>query len=138
MPAIQGSINGVLVEFSPNVNKDVDQRILDALKRVIKTDIASDHTLMKIYISSANDQHELPSRHVQGKGKAVDISRINGMKMSVNYPGDATVKAIVDALQTEFENYPHKRENFGPFFKKKLGEPYSVSGHSDHIHFSVN
>ncbi len=48
------------------------------------------------------------------------------------------VKAIVDAMQTEFETYLHRRENFGPLFKKKLGIDHPVPGHNDHIHFSVN
>lgn len=138
MPVIQGNINGVLVEFSPAVNNNVSQRIIDALKLVVKSNVASGYTLSKIYISSANDQHKMPSRHVQGAGKAIDISRINGMKMSVFYTSNPAVKAIVDALQAGFEKYPQKRENFGPLFKKKLGNPHAVFGHSDHIHFSVN
>ena len=138
MPMIQGNINGVLIEFSPNVNKNVDQKIIDALKHVLSTNVATDHSLTKVYISSANDQHNPPSRHVQGAGKAIDISRINGMKMSVYYPSNPTVKAITDALQNKFETFIHRRENFGPLFKKKLGNPHSVSGHGDHIHFSVN
>lgn len=73
-----------------------------------------------------------------GEGKAVDISRINGMKMAVFYTTNASVKAIVDAIQTAFETYPYRRENFGPFFKKKLGAPMSIAGHLDHIHLSVN
>ncbi|VAW80170.1 hypothetical protein MNBD_GAMMA15-1450 [hydrothermal vent metagenome] len=138
MPTVPANINGVLVEFSPNVNKSVDQRIIGALKYVVKTSIATGHVLNKIYISSANDQHIAPSRHVQGAGKAIDISRINGMKMSVFYPTNPKVKAIVDAMQTRFESYPYRRENFGPLFKKKLGNSHAVSGHGDHIHFSVN
>lgn len=117
MPTILGNINGVLIEFSPNVNKNVDQKIIDALKHVLSTNVASGHTLTKVYISSANDQHTFPSRHVQGAGKAVDISRINGMKMSVFYPSNATVKAITDALQNKFEYFAHRRENFGPLYK---------------------
>lgn len=108
------------------------------MKKVVKTDIAPGHALTKIYISSANDQHQLPSRHVQGNGKAIDISRINNMKMSLLYPFDPTVKAIVNAMQSKFETYIHKRENFGPSFKKKLGNNHPVPGHGDHIHFSVN
>lgn len=138
MPNIASSINGVAVEFSPAVNSSVDQKIIDALKKVVKTNIAPGHALTKIYISSANDQHQTPSRHVQGNGKAVDISRINGMKMSSFYPSNPAVKAIVDAMQTEFETYLHRRENFGPSFKKKLGNNHAVPGHNDHIHFSVN
>ena len=138
MPNIPNNINGVIVEFSPAVNKNVDQKIIDALEKVVKPNIAQGHVLTKIYISSANDQHQFPSRHVQGNGKAVDISRINNMKMSLFYPSNSAVKAIVDAMQSEFEQYIHRRENFGPSFKKKLGNKHPVPGHRDHIHFSVN
>lgn len=138
MPNIPNSINGVAVEFSPNVNKNVNQRVVDALTAVVKSNIAPGHVLTKIYISSANDQHMVPSRHVINGGSAVDISRINGMKIVLAYPSNASVKAIVDAMQTQFENYSHRRENFGPYMKKKLGNNYAVSGHNDHIHFSVN
>ncbi len=138
MPTIPSTINAVTVEFSSAVNKTVDQALIDGLKKVVKPAIATGYTLTKIYISSANDQHVAPSRHVQGNGKAVDISRINGNKLSLSYPSNATVKAIVDAMQTEFENFTRRRENFGPFMKKKLGKSHTVSGHGDHMHFSVN
>lgn len=138
MPNIASNINGVSVEFSPNVNKSVSQRVIDALRAVVKPNIAPGHVLNKIYISSANDQHQLPSRHVQGGGNAVDISRINGMKIAVSYRSNPSVKAIVDAMQTQFENYSHRRENFGPLLKKKLGKNHPVAGHADHMHFSVN
>ena len=138
MPNIPSTINSVTVEFNSSVKKSVDQKVIDALNLIVKTDIASGHVLSKIYISSAHDSHQFPSRHVQGDGKAVDISRINGNKMSTHYTSDPTVKAITDAMQNEFENYAHRRENFGPLFKKKLGNPYTVSGHGDHIHISVN
>ena len=138
MPDIPANINGVVVEFSARVNKSVDQRVVDALTAVVRPAISKTHGLSRIYVSSANDNHEPPSRHVAGQGKAVDISRINGKKMSVHYPSDSAVKSIVDAMQTEFETYAHRRENFGPCFKKKLGNPWTVSGHGDHVHFSVN
>jgi len=135
---IPSTINGVTVEFKSSVNKSVDNRVVEGLKHVIKTAIATGYTLNKIYISSANDSHSLPSRHVQGDGKAVDISRINDLKMSVNYPSNATVKAITDAIQDTYETYANRRENFGPHFKKKLGATKSIAGHGDHIHLSVN
>ena len=138
MPQLPISVNGVLIEFSPSVNKTVDQKIIDALKHCIKPNIAKGYALSKIYISSANDSHTFPSRHVQGSGKAVDISRINGLKMSLHYKSNKTVKEITDAIQTTFETYVHKRENYGSFLKNKLGKPHSVSGHADHIHLSVN
>jgi hypothetical protein len=138
MPTIPSAINGVTIEFSSVVNKTVDQKVIDGLKKVVTPAIATGYALTKIYISSASDQHVAPSRHVQGSGKAVDISRINGNKLSLSYPSNATVKAIVNAMQTEFENFTHRRENFGPSLKKKLGNNHTVSGHGDHMNFSVN
>ncbi len=136
MANIPATINSVTVEFASTVNKDVTQTMINGLKHCIKTGVASGHTLNKIYISSAKDSHTAPSRHVTGK--AVDISRINGLKMSTNYSSNNTVKAIVDAIQVTFETFSSRRENFGPHFKKKLGNPWTVGGHSDHIHLSVN
>lgn len=138
MPTIPGSINGVSIDFASTVNKNVDQKIIDALNHILSANVATGYTLTKIYISSANDSHTFPSRHVQGNGKAIDISRINGMKMSVHYSSNNTVKNVTNSLQNKFESFAHRRENFGPLFKKKLGSSYSVSGHNDHIHFSVN
>ncbi|MCX4242213.1 hypothetical protein [Paraliomyxa miuraensis] len=136
MPLIPSTINGVTVEFAPTVNRNVEQRMIDGLQHCIRTDIAPGHALGTIYISSGNDSHTMPSRHSQQK--AVDISRINGKRMSEYYGADATVTAITDAIQLAFESYVHRRENFGPHIKHKLGGNYSVSGHGDHIHISVN
>ena len=138
MADIPASINGVIIEFSGSVSKSVDQKIVDALNHCIKTAIAPGYALNKIYISSANDSHSYPSRHVQGEGKAVDISRINGLKMSQHYSSNDVVKNITNAIQDTFETFSGRRENFGPHFKKKLGSPHTVSGHDDHIHISVN
>jgi len=136
MATIPATINGVTVEFASTVNNDVEQVMIDGLNHCIKTAIATGHSLNKIYISSVYDSHTLPSRHMQKK--AVDISRINGTKMVIGYPQNGAVTAIVDAIQTEFETFASRRENFGPHFKKKLGQPHTISGHNDHIHLSVN
>lgn len=136
MARIPSLINGVVVELSPKACPDVDLGLIDGLRHCIKTDIAPEHALNKIYISSAADSHTFPSRHVQMK--AVDISRINGIKIVIGYPDDPTVKAIVDAIQGAFETFPSRRENFGPAAKTKLGTPWPVSGHDDHIHLSIN
>lgn len=138
MAIIGKEINGVRIKFAPAVNREVDPRMIEGLRRAIRADIAEGHVLNEIFLSSANDQHELSSQDVQGGGKAVDISHINGMKMSVYYASSKSVKAIVDAIQTAFEGYPHRRENFGPSFRKKLGAAASIGGHRDHVHLSVN
>lgn len=139
MPDIPQKINGVKVDFANAVDRNVEKKLVRALKTVIKPHVTEQHRLKRIYISSADDQHQFPSRHVQGQGKAVDISRINGKKMSLHYGSDPSVTAIVNALQTEFEKFkPLRRENFGPSFDKKLGQKHPVPGHKNHIHFSVN
>jgi hypothetical protein len=71
-------------------------------------------------------------------GKAVDISRINGKFIFQSYNSAADVTAIVNAIQQTFEAFTHRRENFGPYLMLKLGNPFSVGGHGDHIHLSVN
>lgn len=136
MAEIPASINGVSVELSSTAVNDVDQRLVDGLKECIKSQVAEGHTLTSIYISSAYDSHADTSRHMQHKG--VDISRINGTKIVIGYPQGGAVTAIVDAIQDAFEGYSHKRENFGPHLKLKLGQAWTVSGHGDHIHLSVN
>lgn len=136
MPSIPVSINGVSIHFKSHVNRDVHAALLAALKFTITPDVAAGHSLTHVLISSANDSHTMPSRHAQQK--AVDISRINGKHMSIYYGSDAEVTAITDALQARFELAPRRRENFGPSFKRKSGADYGVSGHGDHIHFSVD
>ena len=136
MALIPTSINGVAIELKSTVNRDVHQSVIDALAHCIKPQIAAGHLLTKIYISSASDSHSLPSRHAQNK--AVDISRINGTYIIRGYRRGGATKAIVDAIQDTFERYGNRRENFGPHLKKKSGQPWSIGGHADHIHLSVN
>jgi hypothetical protein len=136
MPNIPSSINGVTVDFAPSVNRNVVQRVIDALRHVVSPDVAQGHTLARIWVSSARRQNPNNSRH--NVGKAVDISRINGVRMSSGFGSDPQVTAIVRALQQKFESFEPKRENFGPALKLKEGEPFQVGGHQDHIHFSVD
>ncbi len=129
MPDIPSTINSVSVEFASTVDKEVKQRLIDGLKHCIKHDIASGHKLEKIWVSSAADSHKKPSRHVYEK--AIDISRINGKKMSLTYTTDKTVKAICDGIQDTFESYTHRRENFGPKFTKKHGITFPLLADPD-------
>ena len=137
MPTIPNTINGVSIEFAPEVTNDARQVLIDGLNHTIIAGVASGHKLSKIWISSVKDQHECPSRHVTGN--AADLSRINGKKIGIYYQSDREVRAIVDALQNRYETYlPHRRENFGPTIKLKNGQPANPGGHRDHIHFSVS
>lgn len=139
MPEIPKEINKVVIEFAQNVDREITTEMLSALKHSISSDVSDNHKLKKIWISSASEDieaHKCPSRHFTGNG--VDLSRINGKKMSTHYDEDDAVTEITNALQQKFESAKKRRENFGPHFKKKLGKPYKISGHKDHIHWSVN
>jgi hypothetical protein len=138
MPVIPSSINGVAIEFAPDVTNDALQMLIDGLTHTIRSDVAPGYTLAKIWISSVKDKHTCPSRHVTGN--AADLSRINGKKIVLSYQTDQEVRAIVDALQNRFETYlPNRRENFGPTIKLKQGQPFDPGEpHDDHVHFSVS
>lgn len=136
MPSIPDSIGEVTLEFDGSVGRDVTSEMLAALQATIARDAVAGETIEVLWVSSARDRHVCPSRHVTGNG--IDISRINGKRIGTHYTTDPSVKAIVDGLQTQFENAPHRRENFGPTIQRKLGQPHPIAGHQDHIHWSVN
>lgn len=137
MASIPGSINGVMVDLAPSaIGIGVDQRLVDGLSHCIRSNVDIGYPLQAIYISSAMDSHQSPSRHVPGK--AVDISRINGKYIADGWNANAEVTAIVKAIQDAFESFPLRRENFGPHLQNKSGQPFSVGGHRDHIHLSVD
>lgn len=135
--SIGSIVNTVTVDYASGANNNVEQSLINLLKAVVKSNIAPGHTLNKIYVTATtNGTHAANSRH--SSGKAIDISRINAKKMSVHYPSDSDVKAIVDALQDEADKQSGIRENFGPYFKHKHKAGWTVSGHNDHIHWSVD
>lgn len=137
MAAIPSSINGVAIDFAPGVNNDAIPMLIDGLLHTISPTVGPGHTLSRIWISSVRDSHVCPSRHVTGN--ACDLSRINGKKIGEHYVSDPMVRTIVDALQHRFESYlPHRRENYGPTIKLKLGQPDNPGGHDDHVHLSVS
>jgi hypothetical protein len=139
MPKIPININGVRISFAATVGNDVHQRIIDALNFTISPNVAPGYRLEEVYISSAFDGHTGNPSSNHHKKRAVDLSRINGTKMIIGYPRNPTVKNIVQSLQLKFETFNHKRENFGPYLKKKSGVSRpDIGGHKDHIHWSVN
>jgi len=128
-------MNGVSLEFAEGVDREISDELLTAMTAAISSEI-NGCEVKTIWISSANDKHTCPSRHVSGN--AVDMSRINGKKMSIHYPNDSVIKKIVDGLQDNYEMSPKRRENYGPHFKMKEGKDKEIPGHNDHIHWSVN
>lgn len=138
MASVPSSLNSVSIQFKDGVINDIDQKLVDALKQIIKPGaIPYQYFVSSIVVSSLHDSHKNVPNSRHNQKKAIDISKINGKSIS-NYNSDPEIKSLVQRIQTEFENISGRRENFGPFKKLKLGAPYSVSRHHDHIHLSVN
>ena len=137
MTSLPNQLNGVGVEIDNGTVNEITDEMLEGLAAVIKPDAVSGHTLTALYLSSVKRPPEAwPNRH--STGNAVDISRVNGKELSDHYPGDDAVKAIIDALQNAFENFPKRCENYGPLFNWKEGQPDDPGDHSNHIHWSVD
>ena len=114
-----------------SANQEVSQRLIDAVRDALDAATLTEN-ITSIHIkATTNGIHATTSNHY--KKLAVDISRINGVPMITT---GANSKVI--SLQNALENVAHRRENFGPAFKHKLGVVHVISGHADHIHFSVN
>jgi hypothetical protein len=136
-------LNDVAVEFAPGVNRFVRRSLVDLLTATVHATPGPAYILRTLFISSAADRHQPPSRHVTGR--AVDISRVNGKRMAIFYPRDEEVRRIVDALVAGFQICGPTfvaREIFGPGpsphgVKLRLGKPWpGVHDHLDHIHVS--
>ena len=146
MATIGSVINGVQLKFGVGVDPELDASLLAALEQIIAPDLSASGAALELYISSISETtsaHSRTSRHYPPARKALDISRINGKRMSVFYPADALVQEVTKNLQERFEQQtPARRENFGPHLQKKLGAvfapPSIVQAHRSHIHFSVN
>lgn len=124
---------GITASDSLSADQEVAICLIDALISALTCTIDS-FEITKIYISATtNGKHSATSNH--SRALAIDLSRINDVKMSLMT--EEELKSV-KKLQECLEDYTEIRENFGPSLKKKLGQDYDVSGHSDHMHFSVN
>jgi hypothetical protein len=132
----------VSVEFGTTAsdNKYADNpvsvKLVNLLIAALNT--ASKHVIIsKIYIAATtNGKHaNNPPLHVSNHygGLAIDLSRINGIPLAVQGASD-----VVQQMQLALDQSPDIRENFGPYFKHKFGQPYNTTDGSDHIHFSTN
>ncbi len=137
MASLSSNINNVTIKFKDGVNNDVDERLITALKQIIRNNFPWKYVITSLTVSSLNDSHEGSPNSRHNQKKAIDISRINN-KCVWLYNSDPEIRNLVEYIQSEFENVAGRRENFGPFRKWKSGAPYNVGGHEDHIHLSVD
>ncbi len=122
---------GVTQSDIKSAQNPVKPSLVDAIEFALN-EVSKLHDINHIHVSSTtNGEHHPQSSHY--RNKAVDISRINNEKIY-----NIRNSEIVKDFQEAFERFYDIRENFGTHLKNKLGEPYEVGGHQDHIHISVN
>jgi hypothetical protein len=126
-------VNVIFYKTKDGVSSDqeVSPRVVEALKFALnKANETIEITSIGIS-ATTNGQHAPTSNH--SRGLAVDISRINGVRII-----ELGNNNLVKQLQISLDLYSNIRENFGPHFKHKFRNVWSVGGHQDHIHYSVN
>lgn len=147
-PLILSSGDEISITFSTtkddnvNSNQQVATDLVDAMRFVLEeanSNLALAEQIISIHISATTNGHDKYPTSNHLKASAVDISRINGVKM-IN---SGLTNQIME-LQKAFDNFTYIRENFGPYFKHKYvrntntwNYNHPVSGHKDHIHIAV-
>lgn len=138
MPTSINLNNGQTVRLIFGITQDgksalqkVNKKLIVALQNALDN-LPQNITINSLFIAaSTNGVHGPNSNHP--RGIALDISRINGIKMI-----SSGITPEIISLQQSLDNLPNIRENFGPSFKHKNGLPWTISDHQDHIHFSIN
>lgn len=132
---------GTTKSDNKNANQEVSIDLIASIKNAIEQanyKLSASEKITSIYImATTNGKHSPTSNH--SNGTAIDISRINGIKMSLS-----GVTNQITELQKGFDGFIWIRENFGPAFKHKYYNSngtwdlnYNIGGHKDHIHVSI-
>lgn len=107
---------GITTSDGESANKEVAKHLIDGLKFALNqanNNLSSLDKVFEIYIMvTTNGSHGPYNNH--SSGTAIDISRINGIKMILG------VTEPIRELQEAFDDYEFIRENFGPYFKHKF------------------
>lgn len=125
-----------------NANQPVALDLIEGLKFALQEandNLSDSQQINTIHISTTTNGHSNSNSPNHPNGVALDISRINGVRMIVSGLTDQ-----IKELQIAFDNIPHIRENFGPYFKHKYllesdewDYNWPVGGHLDHVHISI-
>ena len=132
---------GTTKSDNKNANQEVSIDLIAGIKDAIEQanfKLSASEKITSIYImATTNGKHSPTSNH--SNGTAIDISRINGVKMSLS-----GVTNQITELQKGFDGFIWIRENFGPAFKHKYYNSngtwdlnYNIGGHKYHIHVSI-
>lgn len=122
-------------------NQEVSVVLVDGIKQVLASankNLSQQDKIKSIHImATTNGKHGANSNHYHGA--AADINRINDKRMVLT-----GLTPQITQLQKAMDSFRYVRENFGPAMKHKFtlenkswDFDYKVSGHTDHIHFSI-
>ncbi len=114
-----------------------NQPVTTATAKMVESGVVNSGVQSVNINSTTGGRHAATSNHP--RGKAVDINRVNGMRV-----GDPANRSAVTDVQKSFRSEPNVRENFGPAFQEKsltsgaTPVPWTQVGeeHQNHIHES--
>jgi hypothetical protein len=121
------------MEFAPGADNPVDSILADRFERAVSSTKQENPALKKLWISATTNDHTWPSLHVDGF--AIDVSRVNGIRMLGAYGRNPLVTSVVESLQVHI-GIQGAYENYGPMFMEGP-RPHSVPVHNHHIHFAI-
>jgi len=128
----------VFPEYRPGAFHPVSCELAEEIEGAVRFAKLENQNFERLYISSTRDSHISGYHPV---GRAVDISRINGIQIEGFKPGSSgfginpSVTSIVISLQTSFSSM-----QLGPYINN-LGPGVNISyelilQHTTHIHFA--
>jgi len=128
--------NGVKVNFDKGANNPVDSVGADQFEAALNQTKLDHPDLESINVSATTNGHPCPSSHCNGY--AIDVNRINGIRMAEGYGQNSSLTRIVNSLQTNLSNAGPFYDNLGP---SQMTAPYQATDylrtqHSNHIHYS--
>ncbi len=133
---MSAEVDGVTIGIDPAANHPVDYALAEKFDMAVSLTKGDVPELESLYISSTVRPGTLHE-----PGFAIDISRVNGIRMAEGYLSNPVVTNVVKALQTNLA-FVGAHENFGPYLmtggRLSLDNlHYLYSTHQSHIHFSI-
>lgn len=131
---IKNNIDGVEIDYKRGAENPVDSVLADRFESAVGLTKNEYPGLNKLTISATTNAHRPPSLHVNGF--AIDIARVNGIRIGSGYGGNPFVTSVVRSLQT---NLGGAYENYGPamMIGPRAASDYLIRSHQDHIHYSI-
>jgi hypothetical protein len=129
---IAPDIAGVTIEFEPGADKPIDARLASQFESAVALTKMQVPGLRTLYVSSS-----VRSGTLHQHGWAIDVSRVNGIRVVGGYGTVPVVTNVVQSLQAHMASMTY--ENYGPAFMWGPGSsnPLLREQHRTHMHFGI-